>query len=132
MSGGRSLADSFNNKSLSGFLKDYTTTKSRQRAIDTLGQSERATAAALSAFKKVADKNKPVQGMDLTREGMTKGGREKQARVYRAHEKLQVRLDKIDRAKDNRLERIRKSQELEQHVQKRLGRSLSEEFNRGR
>jgi hypothetical protein len=132
MSDSRNPKESFNNKSLSTFLKDFTTPKARQRAMDTLGQSERATSAALGHFKKVADRNKPAGGLDFAPQGQTRGGMEKQARVYRAHTKLKTRLDKIERAKDNRLERIKRSQELEKRVEQKMGRSLSQEFNRRR
>jgi hypothetical protein len=132
MSDSRNLKESFNKKSLSTFLKDFTAPKARQRAMDTLGQSERATSAALGHFKKVADKNKPVGGLDYTPQGKTRGGQEKQARVYSAHKKLKTRLDKIERAADNRLERIKKSQGLETRVQQKTGRSMSQEFRRTR
>ena len=128
----RNLAESFNDKSLAQFLQDYTTGKSRQRALDTLEQSERATAAAHAAFKKVADKNKPVQGMDYTPEGARKEYEQRRTAVYKANDIYNIRLKKIERAKDNRLDRIRERQDLEKRVQKKMGRSLSEEFNRGR
>jgi|SRR5208283_4421282 len=119
--------ETFNHKA----LKDYTTNKSRQKATATFDKHERATSTALAAFKKVMDENKP-SGRDFIPKGMSGGGDEKRARVLRAHEKLKVRIDKIDRARDNRLERIKKAQELETRVQQKMGRSLSQEFRRKR
>jgi hypothetical protein len=128
------MSDSYNlNKTFNhASLKDYTTNKSRQRAGATFSQYKRATSTAIAAFKKVADANKSNPGQDFTIAGMSKGGEQKRARVLQAHTKLKVRLDKIERAKDNRIERIKKAQELETRVQQKMGRSLSQEFRRGR
>jgi uncharacterized membrane protein YqiK len=132
MNEGRNITKSFNDKSLSQFLQPYTTKKARQQAIDTFEQSERATAAAFAAFKKVADKNKPAPEMHLTPENARKEYELRRKDVYKANEKLNSRIDKIKQAKDNRLERIKKSQELEKRVEQKMGRSLSNEFNRRR
>jgi hypothetical protein len=122
MSDSPKLKATFDHKS----LKDYTTNKTRQKVVATFNQHKRATSTAFAAFKKVANESK------LTPTGGDEGGKEKRARALQAHEKLKVRLDKIDRAKDNRLERIKKSHELETRVQQKMGRSLSQEFKRRR
>jgi hypothetical protein len=128
MSDSHNQKETFNHKA----LKDYTTNKSRQKAEATFDKYKRATSTAIAAFKKVADKNKSNPGLDYTPTGATKSSEEKRAQVLRAHAKLNVRLDKIERAKDNRIGRIKKSHELETRVQQKMGRSLSQEFRRKR
>lgn len=121
----------FNDGSKTEFLKDFTSPEYQQQAIETRDQSERAFATANEAFQKVLLNNMPTASLDLTPVGLSSGqGEEKRQRVQRAHNKLLVRTDKIWRARENRLDRIRQQQALDNRRQ--AGRSLTDEFGRRR
>ena len=132
MTSDRKVSELFNGKSLAHFLKDFETPKSQKQAIDTLEQRKRATDTARNSFNKVLAKNRPDPSRDLTPQGLAKSGTEKQLRVYKAKAKLEAREQTINRASQNRLERIKTQQELELRVRKSMGRSLSEEFRQRR
>jgi hypothetical protein len=132
MSDARRPKETFNNKSLVHFLKDYTTSESKKMAMYTLKQSKRATDAAEAAFKKVAAKHQSAPAMHLTPAGARKEYERKREAVYKANEKLHIRIDKIGQAKKNRLDRIKEDQKLEKRVEQKTGRSLSQEFGRRR
>jgi hypothetical protein len=121
---------SFNDASLVEYLRDFTSPEYQKQAIETKEQSERAFAAANDAFQSVILSNMPDRTLDLTPVGLSRDRTEKSQRVHQAHTKLLVRIDRIERARENRLDRIRQKQALDNGRQ--AGRSLTDEFGRRR